>query len=371
MKILYSCLSKSWGGMEMITITSIKKLLERGIEVTLICSKESRIHIEANNLGIIICPLSTNNIEFLVNIFIINNLIKKYNFDLIHTHASKDLWLLVPALKLKRRRTPLFLTKHVGSFINKKDFLHSVIYERVTKVFAISNVIKKNLLDTCPLDESKVILLHNGIDTDYYTPNEELKIEGRKKWGIKKHELVIGMMGRLSPGKGHIEFLESAIELNKKHDHLKFIIIGEASRGEDEFAFKIKNIANENNIKNLIFTGYLNDVRETLSALDIFIFPSHAEAFGLALAEAMSMELPTVCSNSDGVLDIAVDQETSYLFENKNSKDLTQKIELLINSKEKRKSFSKKGRERIINNFDLDAKTDMAVEIYRGHLNEN
>jgi len=370
MKILYSCLSKSWGGMEMITITSIKKLLDRKCEITLICLKESRIHIEANELGIIIYPLSASKILYIVNIFILNNLIKENRFDLIHTHASKDLWLLVPTLKLVRKNTPLFLTKHVGSFINKKDFFHRIIYKRVTKLFAISNVIKQNLLDTCPVDESKVILLHNGIDTDYFSSNEEIKIEGRRKWGIKKQELVIGMMGRFSPGKGHEEFLEAAIELNKKHDHLKFMIIGEASRGEDDFATKIKNLAKENKINNITFTGYIKDVRETLSALDIFVFPSHAEAFGLALAEAMAMGLPSVCSNSDGVLDIAVDEETSFLFENKNSKNLTEKIELLISSKDKRKNFGQKGRERIINNFNLESKTDMVIKIYEDHLNE-
>jgi len=354
----------------MITITSIKKLLDRKCEVTLICTKNSRIHIEANNLGILIYPLSANNLIFPFNILSIDSLIKKNKYDIIHTHASKDLWLLVPGLKFIRNKTPLFLTKHVGSFIIKKDLLHRIIYKRVTKVFAISNVIRKNLLETCPLDESKVVLLHNGINTNYYFSNEEMKINGRKKWGIKTHDLVIGMMGRLSPGKGHEEFLESAIELNKKHDNLKFIIIGEASRGEDEYAIKIKNLAKENKINNIIFTGYIKDVRETLSALDIFVFPSHAEAFGLALAEAMATGLPTVCSNSDGVLDIAVDEETSYLFQNKNSKNLTEKIELLINSKDKRKSFGQKGRERIINNFNLESKTDMVIKIYGSHLNE-
>ena len=60
-------------------------------------------------------------------------------------------------------------------------------------------------------------------------------------------------------------------------------------------------------------------------ALDIFVFPSHAESFGIALAEAMAVGKPSVCSNAEGVLDIAVDGETSLLFENKNAEDLTKK----------------------------------------------
>ena len=57
-----------------------------------------------------------------------------------------------------------------------------------------------------------------------------------------------------------------------------------------------------------------------LSAFDIFVFPSHAESFGIALAEAMAMGKPSVCSNAEGILDIAIDKETSLLFENKSEK---------------------------------------------------
>lgn len=364
MKILYSCLSKSWGGMEMLTVTSIKKLLKKNIEVTLLCSSESRIHTEANSIGIIIHPFSSGNLELPLNILKLSGILRSSNFDVVHTHASNDLWLLVPSLKLSRKNIPLFLTKHVGSYIIKKDILHKIIYRRVTKALAISKVIKKNLLETCPLDESKVTLLHNGIDVDYYSPDEEMKVIGRKKWGIKEGEILIGMMGRFSPGKGHEEFLQAAHQLNKNNNNVKYIVIGEASRGEDKYAEGIKNLAKKYNLKNMIFTGYLHDVRETLAAMDVFVFPSHAEAFGLALAEAMAMGLPTVCSNSDGVLDIAVNGDTSFLFENKNSKDLTKKIEVLINSADTRNLFGKKGRERIVNNFNLETQTDKVIKIY-------
>jgi len=57
MKILYSCLSKSWGGMEMVTLTGIKQLLKNNIKVELLCLTDSRLQIEANNLGIIIHPI--------------------------------------------------------------------------------------------------------------------------------------------------------------------------------------------------------------------------------------------------------------------------------------------------------------------------
>jgi glycosyltransferase involved in cell wall biosynthesis len=102
-----------------------------------------------------------------------------------------------------------------------------------------------------------------------------------------------------------------------------------------------------------------------LSAMDIFAFPSHSEAFGIALVEAMAMNKSSVCSGADGVLDIAVDGETSYLFENKNALDLKAKLKLLIDSKETRIRFGEKARKRVIENFDIEIITNRVLKIYQ------
>ncbi len=70
MKILYSCLSKSWGNMELDTLTAVKNLLDKNLSAELLCHTESRIHIEANNMGFIqvmntINPSSYQVLQFL------------------------------------------------------------------------------------------------------------------------------------------------------------------------------------------------------------------------------------------------------------------------------------------------------------------
>ncbi len=368
MKILVSCLSKSWGGMEMVTLVFIRKLLERNIQVELLCIKESRLHIEANAIGVMINPIKASGYVHPFSILKIIALIRRKKFDLIHTHASKDLWLLVPALNVLRKQRPLLLTKHVGSFIVKKDFLHKYIYKRVKYALAISKVIAKNLLETCPLTEDKILIHYNGVDLKRFDYGKTDREKIRSEFNINKNILVIGMLARFSPGKGHEEFLFAARELNKVFDNLCFLIVGEASHGENEYADSIKKLAEEYQIKNLVFTGFRSDVPDVLSAMDIFVFPSHSEAFGIALIEAMAMRLPSICSNSDGVLDIAIDSETSYLFERKNGKDLKDKISLLINSPETRKKFSEASRKRVENNFDLEVIINQLIEIYKRAL---
>jgi len=365
MKILYSCLSKSWGGMEMVTINSIKQLIDRNISVELICTAESRIHIEANNIGMIIYPIKAPGYFHPIITIKVVSIIKNGKYDLIHTHASKDLWLLVPALKLIKSKIPLVLTKHVGSFIKKTDKMHNWLYSRVNYAIAISRVIKDNLLETTALDENKIVLHYNGVDPEKYDPTKVDPMKARKELNIKEDELLLGMVARFSAGKGHENFLLVAKELSIKYNYLKFIIVGEASKGEDAYAKEIKNLADDYGLYNVIFAGFRTDMPQVLSAMDIFIFPSHAEAFGVALVEAMAMAKPSVSTSSDGILDITIDNETGYLFKKDDPADLKSKLELLINSPEKRKTHGKAARQRVLEQFDSQKLMDGLVELYK------
>ena len=368
MKILYSCLSKSWGGMEMFTLTSIRKLLENNFQVELICIKESRLHIEANDLGLIIHPLKISGYLHPFSLIKLVSLLKKNDYNFIHTQASKDLWLIVPAMKIADLDTPLFFTKQMGSFIVKKDFLHTYLYKRVTIAFAISSVIMKNLIEATRLEPEKIKLMFNGVDTNRFDPSKSNRDAVRKEFNFKSDDIVIGMIGRISPGKGHEEFLKAAEIISVNQKNTKFIIVGEASHGEDEYAEKIKAMADRMNISNLIFAGFRNDTPDVLSAMDIFVFPSHAEAFGIALIEAMAMEKPSVCSNSDGVLDISVDGVTNLLFQNKSAEDLAGKLLQLIGNENERIKMGEAARKRVIENFDLDLITAQTIEYYKKYI---
>ena len=364
MKVLYSCLSKSWGGLEMFTLNSIQQLLKRNIPVELICSEDSRIHIEANNMGIMLHPFKANGYFHPITTFKISLLIRNNNYSLVHTQASKDLWLLVPALFLANSRIPLILTKQVGSSIVKRDLLHKQLYKRVSKIFAISIAIKDNVLQTTPVQTQDVLVIPNGIDVKKFNPDVVDSKKIRREYNISEDEIVIGMLARFTRGKGHEEFLWAAKELNKEFSNLYFLIVGEPSRGESNYAATIKELANDYKLNNVIFTGFRGDIPEVLAGLDIFAFPSHSEAFGIALVEAMAMKKPSVCSNAEGILDIAINDHTSYLFENKNAEDLKNKLKLLIKSSETRLKFGENSRKRVLNYFDIERINDKVVTIY-------
>lgn len=368
MKILQTCLSLSWGGMEMYTLHTAILLKNEGHEVELLCAANSRLQTEAEKEGIFCFSISIK-LPGLGNIVKLAAKMRDANYDIVHSQASKDLWFLVPALYYNAKKIPLILTKHVGSGVIKKDLFHRILYKRVDLALAISEVIRKNLIETTPLSRDKIELLHDAIDVNRFDPEKTDNMKIRNEFNIRKDEIIIGMTGRFSPGKGHEEFLMAAKVLVRENENVRFMVVGEASRGEEKYENSIKEMAAIYGLsEKVIFTGFRSDIPDVLAAFDIFLFPSHAEAFGLALVEAMSMELPTVCSNSDGVIDIAVDGVTSFLFSKGEGETLIHQLETLINDSEKRKEFGKAGRARVINNFSYELYTKKLLEIYEKEL---
>ena len=349
----------------MSTVRGAKQLLERNIETEILCFPNSKIEREALAQGIRTFPLMASGYFNPLQIIKLKKYLLKPGFDILHSHASQDLWTLVPALKLISRKIPLLLTKRVGSFIIKKDPLHNYLYKNISVAIAISQVIKQNLINTTALTSEKIILIHNGIDLTKFDPTKVNGLRVRNEFNVTEDKIVIGFIGRFTWGKGHEEFIEAAEMLSEKYNNLIFLIVGEASRGEEEYEKKIRNLVHQKKLEEIIiFGGYRKDTPEVLAAMDIFVFPSHSEAFGNALVEAMAMEKPTVASNSDGVLDIALDGITTFLFENKNSIDLSKKIELLIGQPETRKSFGRAGRERALEKFDREKQMDKQIRLY-------
>jgi len=346
MKILVTCLSKAWGGMEMFALSSIKLLIEDGYNVTAACIDGSPLHAELKKSGIkqeTFKPalFSSHNLLKFVKIF------RKKGYNLLHTHFSKDLWLIVPAVKITRCQIPVVLTKHLGSAVSKKDYLHNMIYKRVDYAIAISNVIKQNLLDTTCLTSEKVILLNNYIDLSRFGKNEKSREKLLKEFSIPPGVLTMGVVARITPGKGHEEVVEAVKKISSQNFEFKVFIVGASSPDEADYEKGLKEKVKKYGLdKYFVFTGFRSDIPELMSMFDIFLFPSRAEAFGLSLLEAMAAGLPSIVCFSDGVKDIAVENQTSLTFDRQNYELLAKHIKKLILDKALREKLGAKSLER-------------------------
>ena len=350
----------------MLALRTSCELMQTGNDVTLMCRRKSKLSERALEAGLKVLPLLGPDLSIPSTIY---KLVRKFSseqYEVTHTHLSHDLWTLVPAVRYSRIHPKLFLTKHMGSGVTKKDHFHKFLYDNVTGIFAISNYVKESVLASCPIDESKVYVLPAGISLEKYDKSMYDRNFIKNKYIIPVDSIVVGMAGRMTPGKGHEEFL-SAVRLleNTANKNITYLIIGSASYGEESYEEKIRLMAGEYKVQDrLIFTGFIDNIPEILSVLDIFVFPSHEESFGLALLEAMAMELPVIASRKAGVLDIVIDKETGILVPPKDAGSLAVAIKLLAEDQELRCSLGKAGRKRVEMYFRFDDIISRLVKHY-------
>ena len=351
--VLEVCTSRSWGGMEMQVFKTAKALLERGHRVTLLCYPDSSLHREAIAGGVscIIFPFG-NSIHPLL-ILRLRRYLQNHPMDIIHIQFSRDLRFVVPAIEGFSPCLPIMLTKRVGSYVRKKDLLHRYLYSRVNLITAISQVIQQNVIDTCPIASSRVEVIYNGIQVDRFNQALKNRDEIRHSMNVKEGYIIIGMVGRFSPGKGHEEFLQAAKIIVDRRQKVQFWIIGEASYGESDYVESIKQLGRKLKLLDkVIFTGFREDIPGLMAAMDIVAVPSHAEAFGNVAIEAMATAKPVVASNCDGLIDIVVNHVTGIQIPAKNSVALAEALLCLIDNENLRKSYGKAGQQRARDMFD-------------------
>lgn len=323
------CSSRSWGGLEMHVALLAGWLAEEGHLVEIWCAPGSPLEAEAHRLGVTTLPFAPLGYLDLFAVARLYRQLQRRGVDLIHAHYARDLWIIAPAVRCARR-WPLVFIKHIGTARPKRDPLHRWIYGGVDEIIAISRVIADNVVATHPVEPERVSVLYHGLDTRLFRFDHAARKRVRAEWGVGDEELLIGTIGRLQPGKGHLEFLEMAARLRVRHPRARFVIVGEPTRGEESRAEEI--LARRRDLgltEAVLMPGFRSDIPAVLAALDIFAFPSRAEAFGLVLIEAMAVARPVVSTRCDGVLDIIEDEENGLFFAPMDVAGLTLQVERL------------------------------------------
>lgn len=128
--------------------------------------------------------------------------------------------------------------------------------------------------------------IHNGLDMSEIEPTEDANVI-RSELGIGHDELVIGRLGRLGRDKGIEEWLLACYELQKMGKEFVPVIVGSASKEDERYVAQLKLMAECLPVKNIKWVGHKPDVMNYLQIMDIFMYPSLTEGFGLVFAEAI------------------------------------------------------------------------------------
>jgi len=265
--------------------------------------------------------------------------------DIIHAN-----WMLTGLLAILSKpfhNKKIILTERSPYLVstNNKLFmmLNSFTFKNVDKLITISKFSKEKIQEKYKIKDVKVI--SNGIEKILISDKKKL----REKLNIPSKVNVILYAGRLTKIKG-IEYLLNAFyEIYKKNKFTLLIILGYG-----EYLETLKtNCMNLGLLNSVIFTGKKKheEVIEFMQSSDLFVFPSLDETGGNVLLEAKSSGLPIITTK-----DIIKEGSNGFFIKKKNSKDIKDKIELLLKNKNLMKKMSYNNKKEKIKTWDECAK---------------
>ncbi|MBC8331164.1 MAG: glycosyltransferase [Anaerolineae bacterium] len=141
----------------------------------------------------------------------------------------------------------------------------------------------------------KMRVIPNGIDAKRFRPNKILREQKRLAWGVSTQHILIGLVARLDPIKGHPIFLRMAAILNNQFPQVRFVCVGD---GADDYWQEMRLMANTLGLaSSLVWAGSCTEMPSVYCALDIFVSASFGEGFSNVIGEAMACEIPCVVTN--------------------------------------------------------------------------
>jgi glycosyltransferase involved in cell wall biosynthesis len=219
------------------------------------------------------------------------------------------------------------------------------------------------LLNWYRYPKNKVSTIHSGVDTARFAPATS-KTKAKSLLGLDPERLVIGMICRLDPDKGHRFFFEAIKTLHKKYN-IQWLVVGHAGGNHSHYEKEIKNYAEKLGLNNIIqFLGYRRDTPELLAAFDIFVLPTLREGFPVAILEAMSSGCAVVASDFPANLELIIDMQNGLITPMKDSVGLGNKIEMLIKGERLRKKLGQSARKKVLNNFSLKNNISKIEKLY-------
>jgi glycosyltransferase involved in cell wall biosynthesis len=359
MKILHINTERTWRGGEQQTLYLLQGLRERRINSLLICQPNSPMAERAREKGFDVIPLKmTSEIDFIAS-FRIRKLIRRFKFDIIHSHTSHAHMLAFWASLGQRIRR--LVTRRVDFSIFRNSFLHlNVIKYRFMADYyiAISHKIREVMMED-GIPDRRIFVVHSGIDPLRFIPATGGCL--RSEFNIKENQQVVINVAHLAEHKGQIYLVRAIPRVLAALPDTRFFIVGQGELMEN-----LKKAASALGLKReLIFTGFREDVADFYQIADLYVMSSVQEGLGTAVLDALALAKPVVATNTGGLPEIILNGKTGRLVAPADPGSLADGIVNMLTRTETAKTMATEGQTMVQNCFSIDAMVDNNIEVYK------
>lgn len=326
-----------------------------------ICLEEgSQLGRELAAAGI---PLTSLGYRGVFDFFILLRLYRWFRANrplAVHTHLfTADFW---GRLGARVAGVPgIFSTSHsVNSWKGMTHrFIDRILARLSTRIIACTSEVATILRTRDGIAEEKITVIANGIDMGRLAgavPVEpaEFAITGPRP-------VMLALVGRLHPVKGHLDLLPVISELKREGLPFHLLFVGEGEQREE-----IKRAIIDHDLDtHVTLTGFREDIPAILAGTDILLIPSRWEGLPIVLLEAMAMGCAVLASAVGGIPDVLVDGENGYLAAPGDMAAFKAKLRSMILSRDIRVHLAENGRKTVRARYSVEAVCREYEALYR------
>ncbi len=296
----------------------------------------------------------------------INSLIQSHGFQIVHTHTETG-GILLRLCKNPQNASFFCFTPHGMSFYKGSSLISQLVYRPIEKWICqrmdANLAMNREEMDSLLKWNRKTARFVHGIGLDISrmkVSSESCRNGIRKGLKIPEDALLILSIGELNTNKNHAAVIK-ALKSVDRAVRPYYLICGV---GEEEA--NLKKLIKESGLEEYVtLAGYRSDIPQIVAASDIFVFPSFHEGLPVSVLEAMAGGLPVMASAIRGNVDLITDDNNGYLFSPENPDEITDKLNRLLTSAEKRKKMGELNAQ-LAEQYSFDVVKKELVDIYSG-----
>lgn len=307
----------------------------------------------------------------------IKEIIRTFQPDIVHTHASK-------AGALGRKAAfdcgvPIVIHTFHGHVFHSyfswwKTKLYQLIERRLSKkttgIIAISAIQKNELslkYKICKPSKIKVIPL--GFDLRPFNENRnENRLLTRARYEIQDTEIAVAIIGRLVAVKNHQLFINIIENVHQKTTKkVVYFIVGDGEES-DNIQESIKPLREKG--MDIRMTSWIKDIATFNAGMDIICLTSKNEGTPVSLIEAQAAGIPIISTNVGGIQDVILENKTGYLVHADDMEGYSEKLTELIENENKRLLMSQNGWSFVEDKFQFPNLIKNMDEYYKSLLKE-
>jgi glycosyltransferase involved in cell wall biosynthesis len=141
-----------------------------------------------------------------------------------------------------------------------------------------------------------MVVVPNGIDTELFAPDAVARARVRAEWGVGENEILVGLVGRVDPLKGHDTFLSAAASVMRRYPAVRWVCIG--GGGDARLLAQLQLLSEQLGVASALrWVGERHDKPAVYNALDVAVSPSISEGFSNVIGEALATGVTCVATD--------------------------------------------------------------------------